>query len=69
MNNADIVKKTEGELTKTLIEQEEALRVFRFGEAGGRSRNVKEGRTLKKTIARILGELSARGVAKKQENA
>ncbi len=69
MKNTDIIKKTDGELTKILIEQEEALRVFRFGEAGSRSRNVKEGRTLKKTIARILGELSARGVAKTQENA
>lgn len=69
MKNTDIIKKTDGELTKALIEQEEALRVFRFGEAGGRSRNVKEGRTLKKTIARILSELSARGVAKTQENA
>lgn len=46
-------KKSAADLKKLLIQKQEALRDFRFGEAGGRSRNVREGRTLKRDIARI----------------
>jgi len=69
MENTDIRKKTEADLVKALAEKREALREFRFGEAGGRSRNVKEGHQLKLTIARILTELKARTLASEQENA
>jgi ribosomal protein L29 len=48
------------ELQKTLADKREALRSFRFGAAGSRSRNVREGRELRKEIARILTELHAR---------
>lgn len=55
-------------LQAQLTEKREALRVFRFGGAGSRSRNVREGRNLRKEIARILTELNGRltgqGVAK-----
>ena len=50
----------ESELKKTLGDKREALRSFRFGAAGSRSRNVREGRELRKEIARILTELHAR---------
>ncbi len=60
MDIKDIRKKSEGELTKLVNDQQEALRVFRFSEAGSRTRNVKEGHTIKRTIARILTELGAR---------
>ncbi len=60
MDIKDIRKKSEGELTKLVNDQQEALRVFRFSEAGSRTRNVKEGHTIKRTIARILTELKAR---------
>jgi len=46
-----------GELKKTLADKQEALRAFRFGGAGSRSRNVREGRNLRKEIAQILTEL------------
>jgi ribosomal protein L29 len=49
-----------GELQKTLAEKREALRAFRFGAAGSRSRNVREGRELRKDIAKILTELRER---------
>lgn len=65
---ADISKKTPESLQQELTEKREALRTFRFGGAGSRSRNVREGRTLRKEIARLLTELSAR-VANSKKNA
>ena len=56
----DITSKTVESLHQELAEKREALRVFRFGGAGSRSRNVREGRSLRKDIARILTELNAR---------
>jgi ribosomal protein L29 len=49
-----------GELQKSLADKREALRAFRFGGAGSRSRNVREGRVLRKEIAQILTELRER---------
>ena len=57
---ADLKKYSVQDLIKEISEKREALRVFRFGEAGSRSRNVRDGRNLRKTIARLLTELSAR---------
>jgi ribosomal protein L29 len=47
------------ELAKLLADKREALRTFRFAVAGSKSKNVKEGATLKKDIARILTALRA----------
>ena len=54
--------KAEKDLAKALYEQREILRNFRFGSAGSKTRNVKEGRAAKVEIARIMTELN---VAKK----
>jgi ribosomal protein L29 len=54
--------KTE-DILKEVMEKREALRAFRFGEAGTRTRNVREGRTLRKDIARLLTEVRARSIA------
>lgn len=51
---------TEQELHKLLVEKRGALQAFRFGTAGGKSKNVYEGRNVRKEIARILTELSLR---------
>jgi ribosomal protein L29 len=59
---ATIKDKTTEALQQELAQMREALRVFRFGGAGSRSRNVREGRNLRKDIARILTELSARSL-------
>lgn len=56
----DIKKKTDQDLAKELAEKRAALRSFRFGTAGSKSRNVKEGRGIKKDIARIMTEMNAR---------
>lgn len=42
------------ELGKSLSETREKLREFRVGMAGSRVKNVREGRTLRRTIARML---------------
>ena len=58
----DLRKQSTDDLRKTLTEKREALRAFRFGGAGSRTRNVREGRNLRKEIARILTELRSREI-------
>ena len=50
----EFANKTEKELNSMLGEKRLALRNFRFAVSGSNMRNVKEGKTLKKDIARIL---------------
>ena len=50
--------KTAQDLLKTLQEKRVALQAFRFGSSGSKTRNVKEGRGLRKEIAQILTELN-----------
>ena len=56
----EIHKKTESELTKLITEKKEALKNFRFGLAGSKVRNIKEGQHLRREIARVLTELRNR---------
>jgi ribosomal protein L29 len=56
----DLHNKNEKELSKLLTEKVEALRVFRFNISGSKTRNVREGRALRKDIARIYTEESNR---------
>lgn len=58
MKHASYKDKNKADLVKALYEKREALRAFRFGEAGSKTRNVKEGGALRKEIARILTELN-----------
>ena len=51
--------RTADELNKALADKREALRAYRFAGAGSRSRNVKEGKTMRKDIARIMTALHA----------
>jgi ribosomal protein L29 len=60
---SEFSKQEPAELKKALSDKREALRVFRFEGAGSRSRNVREGRTLRKEIARLLTELNSRKVS------
>jgi ribosomal protein L29 len=57
---SDLKTQNVEDMKKEIAEKREALRVFRFGESGSRSRNVREGRSLRRSIARILTELRAR---------
>ena len=54
----DLKNKSKTELTKLLAEKRVALKDFRFGVAGSKIRNMKEGMSLRKDIARILTKLN-----------
>lgn len=56
--------KNEKDLLKLLAEKEEGLKNFRFGIAGSKVRNVREGRGLRKDIARIKTEMSFKQTVK-----
>lgn len=58
MKTKEIKTKTREDLHKLISEKREAIRIFRFGSAGAKTKNVKEGRELKKDIARIMTVLS-----------
>jgi len=54
MRKSDIKNKTKADLERFVQEKREALRMIRFGVAGGRVKNVKEAKTTRKDIARAL---------------
>jgi ribosomal protein L29 len=58
MKNKDIAKKNTKELGALLTEKKTALRDFRFSVSGSNARNVKEGRMIRKDIARVLTALN-----------
>lgn len=60
----DFSKQDKDELQKLLSDKREALRVFRFGGAGSRTRNVREGRNLRREVAQIMTELRSREIVK-----
>lgn len=66
---ADLASQSVKELHKAVADNREALRVIRFGGAGSRSRNVREGRMLRRETARVLTELRARELAEKVKKA
>ncbi|MEK7132661.1 MAG: 50S ribosomal protein L29 [Patescibacteria group bacterium] len=72
----DVKTQSTEKLLAAVTEKREALRVFRFGGAGSRTRNVREGRNLRREIAQILTEIKSRGlpvgrpgIAKEQKKA
>ncbi|MBI5469914.1 50S ribosomal protein L29 [Candidatus Kaiserbacteria bacterium] len=71
---ADISSKSIEVLKQELTTLRESLRSFRFGGAGSRARNVRQGSTIRKEIARVLTELrkrtlTAAGIAKPEKTA
>jgi ribosomal protein L29 len=65
----DFKKQDVAELSKALTDKREALRLFRFEGAGSRSRNVREGRGLRREIAQIMTELQAKKIASETNKA
>jgi len=64
---ADEIKKQSTEdLLRIVAEKREAVRVFRFGGAGSRVRNVREGRNVRREIAQILTEVRSRQAVEKK---
>ncbi len=58
----DLTQQNTEDLKKSIADKRASLRVFRFGGAGSRTRNVREGRGLRKDIARILTEIRKREI-------
>ena len=58
MKKIDISNKTAADLNKMIADKRESLRVFRFGAAGAKTKNVKEGRVIRKDIARMETKLT-----------
>ena len=58
MDMTELMKQTPAELGKLLADKREALRAWRFGLVGSKSKNMKEGMVTKKDIARILTALN-----------
>ena len=58
MKKTTYIGKAKPELVKALMERREAFRTLRFGTTGSKHRNVKEGSTIRKEIARIMTELN-----------
>ncbi|MEI8328213.1 MAG: 50S ribosomal protein L29 [Candidatus Taylorbacteria bacterium] len=59
MKMKEITTKTTSDLSRLMAEKKEALRAFRFGSAGAKTKNVKEGRGLRKDIARIMTQIAS----------
>ena len=58
MKTIELRKKNPADLKKLLAELEAELREFRFGMTGGRTKNVKQGRALRKDMARVMSVLN-----------
>jgi|FrelakmetLWP11LW_1041352.scaffolds.fasta_scaffold163191_2 ribosomal protein L29 len=54
----ELIKKTEKELKQLLTEKKDALRVFNFALSGSKTKNLKEGKNIKKEIAQIMTVLN-----------
>ena len=58
--------KNKDELKRLLVEKRKALNDFRFAFAGGKVKNVKEGKVARKDIARILTAINLQNKAAKK---
>ncbi|MEK7552354.1 MAG: 50S ribosomal protein L29 [Patescibacteria group bacterium] len=59
MKKTDFKTKNKTELINLFKEKKENIRNFHFGISGSKTRDVKEGKKLKKEIARILTALNS----------
>ena len=62
---SELSNKELSEIQRELTELQIKLRDFRFGGAGSRVKNVKEGRSTRRTIARLLTEINRRSMQQK----
>lgn len=56
---SDLKAKNPKELRKLIAEKKSALQEFRLGNARSKTKNVKEGRGIRKEIAQIMTALNA----------
>jgi ribosomal protein L29 len=55
---SEFKNKTAEGLKVLLAEKRKALQTFRFGLSGSKTKNIKEGKGIRKDIARILTEIN-----------
>lgn len=60
---ADLAKQSAESLQARLVAAQGELRTFRYASAGSRTKNVRQGRELRREIARLMTELRARTLA------
>lgn len=65
----DYKTKNEQDLVKILNEKREAIQSFNLGLSGGKVKNVREARNLRREIAQILTVLKAKQVERAREAA
>ncbi len=68
MKMKELINKNTSDLNRLIAEKREALRAFRFGSAGSKTKNVKEGRSIRKDIARIMTQIANVNIKGKIEN-
>ncbi|MSU56286.1 MAG: 50S ribosomal protein L29 [Candidatus Taylorbacteria bacterium] len=56
----ELKEKTVQDIGKLIADNRGKLQAFRFAAAGSKTKNVKEGRNLRREIARLLTELASR---------
>ncbi|MBU3668476.1 MAG: 50S ribosomal protein L29 [Candidatus Taylorbacteria bacterium] len=56
---ADFKGKNKKELVKLLNEKKDEPRAFKLGNSRSKTKNVKEGRNIRKDVARIMTELTS----------
>jgi ribosomal protein L29 len=61
MKIKELKNKNEKELKALLTEKKSALKDFRFGLSGSKARNIKEGKMLRKDIARVMTVMNQKG--------
>ncbi|MFZ3020215.1 MAG: 50S ribosomal protein L29 [Minisyncoccia bacterium] len=61
----ELEKKSAEDLMKALGDLRESLRSFRFAKEGSKTRNVREGRNVRREIARVMTEINKRIVTTK----
>ena len=62
MEMKDLIKKKDSDLHKLLKDKREAFKAFRFGMSGTKTRDVKEGKALRRDVAQVLTELNKRRI-------
>ncbi len=55
---SEIKGKSKSELLKTLKEKRDAFQTFKYELAGGKAKDLKKGRNIRKDIARVMTELT-----------
>ena len=58
MKKTSYKDKLREDLAKSLVGKREELSKWKFGTTGSKTRNIKEGKNLKKDVARIMTEIN-----------